>query len=229
MAPATTRAVSTASSTAASSRRRAGRQQSTRRQPQDAAVAAGLTAVLFALDREARRFRRGARRLPGIAPCPVWQKADGTVVVVTGMGAAAVELALDWLLEDWRYRPTRIVSAGFCGGLSPEELQVGSLVRPAEVVDEAGHRWSLSDAPAGVRLVSISACGARRGGPTDLAGAKRCQRRRHGDGDGCRPLSECRASLSGPAGGFRRRERTAAAGDERPAGGRSAAAGGAGP
>jgi nucleoside phosphorylase len=89
-------------------------------------VAAQLTAVLFALRREARPFLRRLRGKERVraAPCEAW-RADGEVLVlVTGMGSAATERALDWLLGQ---EVRLVISAGFCGGLT-SEVRVGDIV-----------------------------------------------------------------------------------------------------
>ena len=109
-----------------------------------------LTAILFALGREAAPFLRlaGCRhRLD--APVPAWRNASGLTALVTGMGTVRSRAALDWLLRT--HRPTRVISAGFCGSLV-EAYRVGSLVRPAVILGE-------DDPPhegAGVALVSVS-------------------------------------------------------------------------
>ena len=109
-----------------------------------------LTAILFALRREAAPFLRlsGCRdRLD--APFPAWRNESGLLALVTGMGAARSRAALDWLLR--AHRPARVISAGYCGSLV-EAYRVGSLVRPAVILGE-------DDPPhegAGVALVSVS-------------------------------------------------------------------------
>ena len=112
-------------------------------------MATELTAILFALNREAAPFLRlaGFARLD--APLPAWRDEGGSVAVVTGMGAAKSRAALDWLLR--AHRPTRVISAGFCGSLV-EAYRVGSLLRPAVILGE-------DDPPhegAGVALISVS-------------------------------------------------------------------------
>jgi adenosylhomocysteine nucleosidase len=106
--------------------------------------------VLFALRREASAFYREFRpqqRFPG-APCrarfcgPPWLTV---LVLETGLGAARVERALDWLLgnpalENVPYRPKLLLSAGFSGALQ-EAFRVGDVLLATEVVDEAGNRW----------------------------------------------------------------------------------------
>ena len=106
--------------------------------------------VVFALRRESSFFRRAFRphrRFPG-APC--WARFCGpaglTVLVLeTGLGAAATERAVRWLLGrpalgNGAYRPRLVLSAGFAGALRPG-LRVGDLILAGEVVDVAGHRW----------------------------------------------------------------------------------------
>src|SRR5262249_39229455 len=124
--------------------RGAGRQREARRRPEDADVAVQLTAVLFALRREARPF---LRRLRGrgrgrAAPGEAWRAGGSLLVLVTSMGEPATERALGWLLGQ---RPAHIVTAGYCGSLVPER-KVGEVVAPAEVVDTGGERWSLGGA-----------------------------------------------------------------------------------
>ena len=109
-----------------------------------------MTAILFALGREAAPFLRlaGCRyRLD--APLPAWRNDRGSVALVTGMGEANSRAALDWLLR--AHRPTRVISAGFCGSLV-EAYPVGCLLRPEAILGEA-------DPPhegAGVSLISVS-------------------------------------------------------------------------
>ncbi len=109
-----------------------------------------LTAILFALGREAAPFLRlaGCRhRLD--APVPAWRNAHGLTALVTGMGAARSRAALDWLLR--AHRPTRVISAGYCGSLV-EAYRVGNLIRPGAILGE-------DDPPhegAGIALVSVS-------------------------------------------------------------------------
>ena len=118
-----------------------------------------LTAILFALDREAAPFRRLSgcvRRVD--APVPAWRNKRGMLVVVTGMGAEKSLAAFDWLLR--AHRPVRVVSAGFCGSLV-DAYRVGALIRPAAVFAEGDppRKW------VGVGLVSANA-------PVQCAGAR---------------------------------------------------------
>jgi adenosylhomocysteine nucleosidase len=106
--------------------------------------------VLFALRREAHFFRRTFRphtRFPG-APCWAWFCGPAwlTVLVVeTGVGAAATERALSWLLGrpllgNVPYRPKLVLAAGFAGALRPG-LRVGDLVLATELADDRGNVW----------------------------------------------------------------------------------------
>ena len=110
-----------------------------------------LTAILFALEREAAPFLALVGCTSRLAaPVPAWRNPDGSVVVVTGMGADRSRAALEWLLR--AHRPARAISAGFCGSLV-ELYPVGSIVRPAAVLDEG-------DPPhhgPGVGIVSVNA------------------------------------------------------------------------
>jgi adenosylhomocysteine nucleosidase len=103
--------------------------------------------VLFALRRESQPFLREFRphqRFPG-APCrarfcgPAWLTV---LVLETGVGTAATERALDWLLGNpvlgnVPYRPRLVLSAGFSGALD-DSRKVGDVVLATEVVDSAG-------------------------------------------------------------------------------------------
>jgi adenosylhomocysteine nucleosidase len=120
-----------------------------------------LPCILFALHREAMIFRRwfpSRRRLTG-GPCPAAvHEIEGTTVVVavTGVGAAATETALDWLLDG--YRSSVLIAAGFCGALQPE-LRIGDLVMPRQVIQN-DRKWTASihnDLPQAHRgpLVSV--------------------------------------------------------------------------
>jgi adenosylhomocysteine nucleosidase len=106
-------------------------------------VLASPPCILFALAREAMFFYRAfplRRRLAG-GPCPAAvHEVDGTAVLsaITGVGAAATEAALDWLLEG--YRPSVLIAAGFCGALH-SQLRIGDLVIPREVL-QGGRRWT---------------------------------------------------------------------------------------
>jgi nucleoside phosphorylase len=103
--------------------------------------------VLFALRREARPFLREFRphqRFPG-APC--WARFCGyswlTVLVLqTGVGRAAMESALGWvlsrpLLDNVPYRPKLVLSAGFAGSVQ-ENYRVGDIILASEVIDVEG-------------------------------------------------------------------------------------------
>ncbi|HEX4609582.1 MAG TPA: hypothetical protein VH092_15390 [Urbifossiella sp.] len=72
-----------------------------------------ITAVLFALEREAAPFRRLVRG-----------RAD-VVVRVSGVGRAAARAAATKLLAG--VSPGRVIAAGFCGALAPG-LRVGDVV-----------------------------------------------------------------------------------------------------
>ena len=117
--------------------------------------------VVFALRREALYFRKQfepEQRVPG-APCwtafcgPEWLQV---VVVETGLGAAATEQALQWLLAKPLFgnvplRPKLVLSAGFSGALRAGQ-KVGDLVLATEVVDQDGTSWPTTwpgDLPAG--------------------------------------------------------------------------------
>jgi nucleoside phosphorylase len=108
--------------------------------------------IVFALRREARPFLRDFRpqqRFPG-APC--WARFCGpswlsVLVLETGVGHAAMEVALTWLLGQpllggVPYRPRVVLSAGFSGGLC-DGLKVGDLILATEVADQNGYRWTV--------------------------------------------------------------------------------------
>jgi adenosylhomocysteine nucleosidase len=106
--------------------------------------------VIFALSREAGPFIREFppnQSFPG-APCrarfcgPAWLSV---LVLETGPGLAATTKALDWLateplLENLRYRPKVILSAGFAGALQ-ESHAVGDILLATEIVDHEGNGW----------------------------------------------------------------------------------------
>jgi adenosylhomocysteine nucleosidase len=106
--------------------------------------------ILFALARESSFFRRAYRChkrfhtalwrawLCGTAPRAVR-------VLETGIGAAHMQAALDWvlsqpILDGNRYRPRLIISAGFSGALD-EDRRLGDLVLATEMADLEGNRW----------------------------------------------------------------------------------------
>jgi adenosylhomocysteine nucleosidase len=106
--------------------------------------------ILFALGRESAAFRREFRpqqRFPG-APCraqfcgPSWLTV---LLVETGVGQAATERALVWILDKPKmggvpYRPNLVLSAGFAGALDPS-LAIGDVVLATEIVDTKGNLW----------------------------------------------------------------------------------------
>jgi adenosylhomocysteine nucleosidase len=108
---------------------------------------AACPCVLFALRLEAMFFRRmrPRRRRFLDAPVPAAFHGDGprnVLLLETGVGAAAMERALAWLLsgprlDDVPYRPTLIVSAGFSGALT-SGLHVGDLIVAEDVCDDDG-------------------------------------------------------------------------------------------
>jgi adenosylhomocysteine nucleosidase len=119
-------------------------------------MAAELTCIVVALAREAMFFRRwlGRPRAVPAAPCPAWAAPGpgGDVLLIhSGMGGEAARRALDWALA--RFAPTRVLSAGFCGGLA-EDLPVGAVVQPEEVLTEDGGHWRCPG--RGGRLLSVS-------------------------------------------------------------------------
>jgi adenosylhomocysteine nucleosidase len=109
--------------------------------------------IVFALGREAQAFHKEFRpqqSFPG-APCrarfcgPPWLTV---LVVETGIGAACAERAAEWLLgepllENLRYRPKIVLSAGFAGALQPG-YAVGDVILATEVSDLSGNRWPVS-------------------------------------------------------------------------------------
>lgn len=109
--------------------------------------------IIFALRREAGAFCREFRpqqHFPG-APCrarfcgPEWLTV---LVIETGVGAAAVESALEWLLRTPTlgkvpYRPKVVISAGFSGALR-HDLAIGTVILGTEVVDLSGQCWPIS-------------------------------------------------------------------------------------
>ncbi len=104
--------------------------------------------VLFALGRESNPFLRSFRHTKRLrhAPFPVWLGSGRFTAIVaqTGIGAESAETAMDWLLHDGvTYRPTLIISAGFAGGLN-ENVRVGDVVIPTEVVDGRGVRLAVT-------------------------------------------------------------------------------------
>lgn len=120
-----------------------GHQRSTERQSEDADVATELTAVLFALHREAQPLLRrvAARRLRS-APFPLWQSNDW-LIGCTGMGQQSARHALHWLLDSGNgCVPTWVLSTGFCGSLTAT-LPVGELVSPSRILDEEGRDWPI--------------------------------------------------------------------------------------
>ena len=98
--------------------------------------------VVFALSREAMFFRRTRRRrrLFPAAPVPAAFHGEGTqtlLLLETGVGAAAMDQALSWLLADpplngAPYRPSLVLSAGFSGAVVPG-LNVGDLILASEM------------------------------------------------------------------------------------------------
>jgi nucleoside phosphorylase len=87
-------------------------------------VAAELTAVVFALSREAAPFLKRRRLNPHGPRC---QARDDLLVLRMGdMGAEAAARATDQLLQA-RPDVRRVISAGFCGGLV-QDARVGDVV-----------------------------------------------------------------------------------------------------
>ena len=91
------------------------------------------------------RCLRGRLRIIADAPVPVGFRGSGSrpaLSIETGVGAAAMEKALLWLLSGpllagVPYRPSMVLSAGFSGAVVPG-LGVGDLILASEVCDAAG-------------------------------------------------------------------------------------------
>ncbi len=103
--------------------------------------------VVFALGRESMFFRRTRprrRAFPG-APVRAAFHGDGSRTILlleTGVGALAMEIALSWLLsgpplDGVPYRPSLVLSAGFSGAVVAG-LNVGDLTLASEVCDADG-------------------------------------------------------------------------------------------
>jgi len=112
-----------------------------------------LPCVLFALRREAAPFlKRCSRRVVAEAPIRAWHchlAAKSVLVLETGLGAAAMEKALDWLLAA-PFQPVFVLSAGFSGALVAD-LHLGDLVLATEVIAPDGTRhpatWPVEAVP----------------------------------------------------------------------------------
>jgi nucleoside phosphorylase len=106
--------------------------------------------ILFAMARESGPFRRefSPHTMLDGGPCrarfcgPAWLTV---LVVETGIGAAPIVTALDWLLAKPElakvpYTPTLMIYAGFAGALS-DALKVGDIILADEIVDAHGQTW----------------------------------------------------------------------------------------
>jgi adenosylhomocysteine nucleosidase len=110
----------------------------------------GCPCIVFAVSREAMCFRRlWPRRRPfPVAPVPAAFHGDESrtvLVVETGIGPAATDKALAWLLsgpmiDGVPFRPACVLSAGFSGAVAPG-LSVGDLILGSELGDAAGGVW----------------------------------------------------------------------------------------
>ncbi len=106
--------------------------------------------VVFALRRESAPFLREFRPQQPFPGCPCRARFCGpswlTVLVLeTGIGAAATESAVTWLLKrpklgEVPYRPKAVLSAGFAAGLQAGG-RVGDVILATEVVDAEGTAW----------------------------------------------------------------------------------------
>ena len=118
--------------------------------PWEHRLAAACPCIVFALAREAMFFRRTwpLRFWFPDAPVPAeFRNSGGRTVLVleSGVGTAASEKALSWLLSGQRvygmpFRPTVVVSAGFSGAIVPG-LNVGDLILASDVCDADGASW----------------------------------------------------------------------------------------
>jgi adenosylhomocysteine nucleosidase len=82
-------------------------------------VATDVSAVLFALEREAAPFRRLARGLPHVS------------VHVSGVGRNRARRATEQLLR--AAQPKLVIAAGFCGALVPS-LRIGDVVTSPRII-----------------------------------------------------------------------------------------------
>jgi adenosylhomocysteine nucleosidase len=106
--------------------------------------------IVFALAREAMFFRRTwpPRRVLPAAPVPAAFHGDESriiLVVETGIGPAAMDKALAWLLsgpamDGIPFRPACVISAGFSGAIVAG-LNIGELIVASEVCDAEGGCW----------------------------------------------------------------------------------------
>lgn len=106
--------------------------------------------VVFALRREALYFRKQFEPEQRVTGAPCWTAFCGpewlqVIVLETGLGPAAMERALQWLLAKPLFgnvplRPKLVLSAGFSGSLRAGQ-RVGDLVLATEVIDENGQSW----------------------------------------------------------------------------------------
>jgi nucleoside phosphorylase len=105
-----------------------------------------LPCVVFALRREAMFFRRAFSRQRNFAdaPCLAENRTDGrrtALVLETGVGPAAIDVALAWLFTQSPVRPQYVLSAGFSGALR-DGLRVGDLVFADRLFDFQGGEWA---------------------------------------------------------------------------------------
>jgi len=99
-----------------------------------------MIGILFATEMEAKPFLdRG--------------EAEGTVVLVSGMGMEAARIATEELIE--KHGCTSVINAGVCGALD-DRLERGSIHRVSVVnVDDSANAGSLVVEDSGKRLVTV--------------------------------------------------------------------------
>jgi hypothetical protein len=106
--------------------------------------------ILFALRRETQPFLREFRPQQRFRSAPCWARFCGpawlsVLALQTGMGQAATETALDWLLSGpvmggVPYRPKLVLSAGFSGALQAE-FKAGDIILATEVAAADDGLW----------------------------------------------------------------------------------------
>ena len=116
--------------------------------------------IVAAMEREISNFVAGwpSRTIQGKRPLKIYEKHN-VAVVCGGIGSRAARRAADEGYKEFDGEVSLFVSTGIAGALVPE-LNVGDVLQPAEIVDEADSLTIHSAAGKG-KLVSSGAVASR--------------------------------------------------------------------